>query len=86
VFLLWIGSVPGSPPFDPYAPNFEPADEFHLFHFDVAWFEPLIAQRWEMLERLEFTTASFAHVFYALRPATSSQREGTLGPSPAENR
>lgn len=67
-FLLWIGSMPGAAPFEPERADFEPADRFHLFHFDVAWFEPLIRQRWEVRERLEFPQPSFTHVFYALTP------------------
>jgi SAM-dependent methyltransferase len=66
--LLWIGSVPGASQFAPTEPDFKPADLFHLFHFDVSWFEPMLAERFHFLDRLEFETASFSHVFYALRP------------------
>lgn len=66
--LLWISSIPGSPPYRPTSPDFVPADVYHLFHFDVAWFAPLLADRFETLQCLEFATAAFSHVFYALRP------------------
>jgi len=68
VFILWIGSNPGSPPYQPRSSDFRPADQFHLFHFDVAWFEPLIERDWRILERIELRAASFSHVFYALTP------------------
>ncbi len=65
--LLWIGSMKGSPEFKPDSPQFVPADQFHLFHFDTAWFEPMLAAQWEIVERMEFATPSFDHLFYALR-------------------
>jgi SAM-dependent methyltransferase len=71
VLLLWIGSEPGSPEFDPQAPDFARSDQFHLFHFDVAWFEPRIAKQWSIIDRMEFPTPTFSHVFYALRPMKS---------------
>jgi SAM-dependent methyltransferase len=40
-FLLWIDSVPGAPRYDANNPSAS-ADRFHLFHFDVEWFEPMI--------------------------------------------
>lgn len=67
-FLLWIGSVPGSPPYRPLDPAFEPADRFHLFHFDVDWFEPMLAQRFDIVDRVKLERAGYAHVFYCLRP------------------
>lgn len=67
-FLLWIGSNPGSPPFRPLDPGFTPADQYHLFHFDVAWFEPMLAGRFETVDRVKLDRASYSHVFYCLRP------------------
>src|SRR5262249_25029034 len=52
--LLWIGNVPGSPKYAPDSPGFQPADKFHLFHFDTVWFEPMLEQRFRILDRLEF--------------------------------
>ncbi len=69
ILLLWLGSVPGSPAFDPLSPDYQPADQYHLFHFDLDWFEPLVAKRFEILERIKLERASYAHVFYALRSA-----------------
>jgi SAM-dependent methyltransferase len=66
--LLWIGNVPGAPNYEPDSPAFAPADKFHLFHFDVAWFEPMLEQRFRILDRLEFRKVGYSHVFYALRP------------------
>jgi SAM-dependent methyltransferase len=64
--LLWIGSTKGAARFEPDSPQFVPADQFHLFHFDVAWFEPMLSG-WEIIERFDFAMAAFDHVFYALR-------------------
>lgn len=68
VLLLWIGSIPGSPPYRPLDPGFQPADRFHLFHFDIAWFEPLLAERFETVDRVKLDRAGYSHVFYCLRP------------------
>jgi SAM-dependent methyltransferase len=67
-FLLWIGSNPGAPPYRPLDPAFEPADQFHLFHFDIAWFEPLLARHFETIDRVKLDRAGYSHVFYCLRP------------------
>jgi SAM-dependent methyltransferase len=66
--LLWIGSNPGSPPYQPDAPGFVPADKFHLFHFDVEWFEPMIHTQFEIEARIKLDRASYSHVFYSLIP------------------
>lgn len=68
VAILWIGSIPGSPQFQPNSPSFSPADRFHLFHFDIAWFEPLLQTRFDILDRVKLDRASYSHVFYCLRP------------------
>jgi SAM-dependent methyltransferase len=65
-FLLWIGSVPGAPEFRPFDPDFAPADRFHLFHFDIAWFEPMLEQRFQIIDRVKLDRAGYSHVFYCL--------------------
>jgi hypothetical protein len=65
--LLWIGSNPGSPRFEPTQPNFQPADQFHLFHFDKAWFEPMLDKRFNVVDRLEFKRPGYSHIFYCLQ-------------------
>lgn len=72
VCLLWLGHNPGSPPFRPLDPDFKPADQFHLFHFDLTWFEPLLEKRFEVIERVKLDKAGYSHVFYALRPIPGS--------------
>lgn len=64
--LLWIGSNPGFPPYDPDATDFEPADKFHLFHFDIEWFEPMLAAKYEFESRIKLDRAGYSHVFYCL--------------------
>lgn len=79
VALLWIGSIPGSPEFKPHSADFSPADKFHLFHFDIAWFEPMLEKRFEILDRVKLDRAGYSHVFYCLRPIAGSQGAASLG-------
>jgi SAM-dependent methyltransferase len=78
--LLWIDLVPGSPRYEPNAPDYEPADQFHLFHFDRAWLEPILDADFEIAERVELDMLSFySKVFYLLRkrlrPSQSSKKK-----------
>jgi SAM-dependent methyltransferase len=66
-FLLWIGSQPGSPRFEPETANFTPADRFHLFHFDTAWFEPMLERWFDAVDRIRLRCGEFDHVMYCLR-------------------
>jgi SAM-dependent methyltransferase len=66
--LLWIGHIPGSPQFRPLAPDFKPADRFHLFHFDIAWFEPMLEADFAIEDRVKLDRTGYSHVFYCLRP------------------
>lgn len=70
--LLWIDSVPGSPSYEPDSESFQPADQFHLFHFDVAWLEPELNRWWEVLDRIELRRTGFTQVIYSL---TSKDKE-----------
>jgi SAM-dependent methyltransferase len=65
--LLWIGSVPGSPKFEPDRSDFTPSDQYHLFHFDKAWFEPLLEKEFEFVDRLELKRHDYSHIIYNLR-------------------
>jgi hypothetical protein len=73
--LLWIGSVPGSSQFEPDKPTFTPSDQFHLFHFDKTWFEPLLEEEFELLDRLELKRQDYSHILYNLRLKYQRQRE-----------
>lgn len=64
--LLWIGDNPGSPEFMPLDPAYEPADRFHLFHFDEKWFLPILNRQFEIKERQQFSRYDYSHVFYCL--------------------
>jgi len=65
-FLLWIDSVPGAPKFDPANSNFIPFDQFHLFHFDTAWFEPMLNNMFDIIDRIELQRVGFVSVIYCL--------------------
>lgn len=64
--LLWLGSQPGAKPFTPESPDFSPADRYHLFHFDIAWFEPALDARFHILDRIKLDRIQYSHVFYCL--------------------
>jgi SAM-dependent methyltransferase len=75
--LLWINSVPGSPKYESGAPDFTPADQYHLFHFDKAWLEPLLEQEFEFIDRVELKRQSYSHIFYNLHRKQASAQNGT---------
>ena len=66
-FLLWIGSVPGASQYEPDAADFTPVDRFHLFHFDAAWFEPMLDRWFDVVERIRLRGREFDHLMYCLR-------------------
>jgi SAM-dependent methyltransferase len=65
--VLWIGSVPGAIRPDLHDSAFAPADQFHIFHFDKAWLEPVLEQRFETIDRIELRRSGYSHVMYSLR-------------------
>ena len=62
--LMWVGSQPGTRPYEPESPNYAPADRFHLFHIDRVWFEPMLERRFTIEDRIILWTPSHEHVFY----------------------
>ena len=71
--LLWLGLVPGSPRFEPTRPGFQPADQYHLFHFDKDWVEPLLEKDFALVDKIEFDMlSSYAHGFYVLRKQSAA--------------
>jgi SAM-dependent methyltransferase len=64
--LLWIASVPGAPKYDTESTDFPAADKFHLFHFDVLWFEPMLVQAFEIVDRIQLQKGGYSHVMYCL--------------------
>jgi SAM-dependent methyltransferase len=78
--LLWIGSVPGSPKFEPDQPGFTPSDQYHLFHFDKTWFEPMLEEEFEFLDRLELKRQDYSHIIYNLRPKNRQPYEPAMLP------
>ena len=65
--LMWVGSLPGAKKFTPEAADYVPADRFHLFHIDRTWFEPLLLERFDILDRIVMWRQSHEHVFYKLQ-------------------
>jgi ubiquinone/menaquinone biosynthesis C-methylase UbiE len=66
ILLLWIGSIPGSPQYEPNNPEFTPADQFRVFHFDAAWFEPMLEAGFTIVDRVELQRIGYSHVMYCL--------------------
>jgi len=79
-FLLWIDSQPGSSRFSPDAPDFLPADRFHLFHFDVAWLEPMLDRWFELIDKVELKGREFDRVMYCLRLRNSDSAKQVVNP------
>jgi SAM-dependent methyltransferase len=65
-FLLWIDSIPGAPAYEPDRSEFVPSDQFHLFHFDVVWFEPLLTKTFQIVDRIELRRTGYISVMYCL--------------------
>jgi SAM-dependent methyltransferase/uncharacterized coiled-coil protein SlyX len=65
-FLLWIDSMPGAPEYEPNSIEFVPSDQNHLFHFDVAWFEPMLLKAFEIVDRIELQRTGYISVMYCL--------------------
>jgi SAM-dependent methyltransferase len=65
-YLVWLASIPGSPAYNPADPDFAPRDQFHLFHFDRAWIEPVFQKYFEIQDVTIIPQPGFDHVFYCL--------------------
>ena len=70
-YLVWLASIAGSPAYAPTAPDFKPADQFHLFHFDRKWIEPVFAKYFDFADVSIFPQPGFDHVFYCLTPKSA---------------
>ena len=70
-FLLWIGSIPGAPKYEPDDPKVPSADKFHLFHFDAAWIEPMLSKMFRVIDRIEFKKVGYNHVMYCFERITN---------------
>lgn len=67
-YLVWLASIKGAPPYQPGAPNFAPIDDFHLFHFDRSWIEPIFERYFNFLDVTVIAQPGFDHVFYCMQP------------------
>ena len=86
--LLWIDSVPGAARYTPNEPRFEPADQYHLFHFDTVWFEPMLTEHLQIVDRIELRKREFNRVMYVLTTLDSRsalQNKGGINAASAPN-
>jgi SAM-dependent methyltransferase len=67
-YLVWLASVPGSAAYVEDDPDVKAIDEFHMFHFDRAWIEPLFEKHFTITDATVVSQPGFDHVFYCLRP------------------
>lgn len=65
-YLVWLASIPGAPAFEPRRKDVTAIDDYHLFHFDSVWIEPLFDRYFRIAERLVVPQPGFDHVFYKL--------------------
>ena len=66
-FVAWISEIPGSPRYDPYLENIQPADQEHLFHIDREWFLPVMADSgFKPIEILAFSRP-FKYLYMAFQ-------------------
>ncbi len=64
--LLWIDSVPGATRYTPNDPKLELADRYHLFHFNTVWFEPMLTEHFQIVDRTELQKREFNRIMYVL--------------------
>lgn len=70
-FILWIASIAHSTHFDPKKRPVVAVDQYHLFHFDAVWLEPMLENRFILKDKLVYPTSSFDHIFYCLYPKSN---------------
>ena len=59
VFVTWVSFVPGALPYNPYRPDVEPLDAYHLFHFDRDWFGAAVAADFDVIEMFDDSGSTF---------------------------
>ncbi|MEZ5849028.1 MAG: class I SAM-dependent methyltransferase [Hyphomicrobiaceae bacterium] len=67
-YLVWLASIPGSPPYVPASSPPIPVDDFHLFHFDRAWIEPIFERSFRIIDVTVVKQVGFDHIFYCMVP------------------
>lgn len=68
LFLVWISSIENAKPYNPKSPDFKHEDEFHLFHFDQKWLEPLMQKHnFEIVDKVKIPQPGFEHIYYCFQ-------------------
>jgi SAM-dependent methyltransferase len=76
-FLVWLASIPGAKAFDPANPV--AIDQYHLFHFDRVWIEPLLERYFTITDCVIVPQPGFDHMFYRLEPSAGVAAVTTEG-------
>ncbi len=66
-FVTWVSFIKGAEPYNPYRPDVEPIDPYHLFHFDQTWFETVMGERFRLVERCVLDRYQSAFYSFAVR-------------------
>jgi SAM-dependent methyltransferase len=69
--LLWIDSVPGATRYTPNDFKLEGTDRYHLFHFNTVWFEPMLTEHFQIVDRTELRAREFNRIMYVLATPAS---------------
>jgi SAM-dependent methyltransferase len=69
--LLWIDSVPGATRYTPNDFKLEGTDRYHLFHFNTIWFEPMLTEHFQIVDRTELRAREFNRIMYVLATPAS---------------
>jgi SAM-dependent methyltransferase len=65
-FLLWIASVPGADEFIEDNDNYIAFDEFHIFHFDEKWFNKILLDKFNLIDKFIVNEGNYDHIYYVL--------------------
>ncbi|OHB69191.1 MAG: hypothetical protein A2V70_02130 [Planctomycetes bacterium RBG_13_63_9] len=65
--VTWVSFIPGAARYDPYSPDVQKVDDYHLFHFDRPWFEDLLGVHFIAEEHFSFPHPEFSRFYSFLR-------------------
>lgn len=62
LLIIQTSLLEGFQEYNPFSPEFEPADKYHMFHFDKPWFEKLFDGDRDY-ERVDYARGNFAYLY-----------------------
>lgn len=73
-YLVWLASVPAASAYEENSTDARAIDDFHMFHFDRGWIEPLFEKYFIIRDVTIIDQPGFDHVFYCLLPRIRSSQ------------